>query len=157
LNVLILCTGNSARSIMAEAILNRYGSNVIHAFSAGSTPRGTVNPLAIELLQSLDYRTDTYRSKSWDEFSESPHMDVVITVCDNAANEVCPIWPGTPVTAHWGIADPDQPNQPVETQRQLFKDAYTKLESKINRFIEQGPEGMDNTQLKLLLDRIGES
>ncbi len=155
MNILVLCTGNSARSIMAEAIFNRLGGKDIHAYSAGSTPRGMVNPLAIELLQSLGYQTDGFRSKSWDEFADSPEMDVVITVCDNAANEVCPVWPGTPLTGHWGINDPDQPDQPVEVQRELFKEAYAILEGKIKTFCENSPLTMDHQNLQDLLDRVG--
>jgi len=156
LNILILCTGNSARSIMAEAILDRNGGDIITAYSAGSTPRGEVNPLAIELLQSLGYKTDTFRSKSWDEFISSPQMDAVITVCDNAANEVCPIWPGHPLTGHWGISDPDQPTKSVEEQRCLFRDAYKILETKIGYFIAQHPETLDENEIKALIDEVGE-
>ena len=156
MNILILCTGNSARSIMAEAILNRIGGDVITAYSAGSTPRGNVNPLAIELLQSLGYKTDMYRSKSWDEFISTPQMDLVITVCDNAANEVCPIWPGHPLTGHWGISDPDQPTKSVEEQRCLFRDAYQILETKMGHFIAQHPETLDKNEIKVLINESGD-
>jgi arsenate reductase len=156
LNILILCTGNSARSIMAEAILNRIGGDAITAYSAGSTPRGNVNPLAIELLQSRGYKTDTYRSKSWDEFISTPQMDLVITVCDNAANEVCPIWPGHPLTGHWGISDPDQPTKSVEEQGCLFRDAYKILEIKMEYFIAQHPETLDKNEIKVLINEIGD-
>jgi len=141
---------------MAEAILNRIGGDTITAYSAGSTPRGEVNPLAIELLQSLGYKTDTFRSKSWDEFISTPQMDLVITVCDNAANEVCPIWPGHPLTGHWGISDPDQPTKSVEEQRCLFRDAYKILETKMKYFIAQHPETLDKNKIKELINETGD-
>jgi protein-tyrosine-phosphatase len=140
---------------MAEAIFNRLGEDHIHAYSAGSTPRGIVNPLAIELLQSLGYQTGNFQSKSWDEFTETPEMDVVITVCDNAANEVCPIWPGAPLTGHWGINDPDQPQETPETQRDLFRQAYKILENKITMFVDKSPQNMEDHELQALLDQIG--
>jgi len=113
MNALFLCTGNSARSIMAEALLQRRGMGRFRAWSAGSHPRGRVHPLALELLQSQQFKTENFRSKSWEEFTgvDAPKMDFVFTVCDRAASESCPVWPGQPVTAHWGIADPDRPDR----------------------------------------------
>ena len=134
-NILFLCTGNSARSILAEAILNKVGADRFHAFSAGSHPKGTVHPAALKLLGELGYPTDGYRSKSWDEFAApgAPPLDLVITVCDNAAGEVCPIWPGKPAKAHWGIPDPAA----VEgaEQREAFLAAYRSLEERIGKFL----------------------
>src|SRR6476659_3954635 len=119
-SVLFLCTGNSARSILAEAILNKQGKGKFVAYSAGSDPKGAINPHTIALLTRLDYATEGLRSKSWDEFAQSgsPDLDFVFTVCDNAANEVCPIWPGQPMTAHWGVPDPSQAGG-SETERRL--------------------------------------
>jgi protein-tyrosine-phosphatase len=134
-NVLFLCTGNSARSILAEAILNHEGAGRFRAFSAGSHPKGAPHPAALKLLGELGYPIDGYRSKSWDEFArpDAPPLDVVITVCDNAAGEVCPIWPGTPAKMHWSIPDPAA----VEGvgQRQAFEAAYRDLHARITDFI----------------------
>jgi len=137
LNVLFLCTGNSARSIMAEALLQRLGAERFLAFSAGSKPRGKVNPFAIELLNSKDFKTNTFRSKSWDEFagSEAPRLDFVFTVCGRAANESCPIWNGQAMSAHWGIDDPDQPDLSDDEQRLLFQKAYEILEHRLKLFM----------------------
>ena len=136
-NVLFLCTGNSARSIMAECVLNRRGAGRFRGFSAGSYPRDEVHPMALELLRQLGYETAGLRSKSWDEFAtpDSPRLDFIFTVCDNAAGEVCPIWPGQPVTAHWGIDDPAAVDGPDERKREAFHRAYIELEERIRLFI----------------------
>src|SRR3977135_1761206 len=135
-NVLFLCTGNSARSIIAEAILNRLGAGNFHAYSAGSQPKGQVNPNTIHLLQSLGYDTSFYRCKSWDEFAKAgePKFDFVFTVCDNAAAEACPVWPGQPMTAHWGIADPAEATGSPAEIALAFKDAYRLLNQRIGIF-----------------------
>ena len=134
-NVLFLCTGNSARSILAEAILNQLGRGRFRAYSAGSFPKGEVHPAAISLLKELDYDTEGYRSKSWDEFAApgAPALDFVFTVCDNAAGEVCPVWPGQPMTAHWGIEDPAAVEG--EGQRQAFWNSYNQLRRRIELFL----------------------
>jgi arsenate reductase (thioredoxin) len=159
LRILILCTGNSARSIIAEAILNRLGEGKIHAYSAGSKPRGRVHPLALEILKSRGYPASPYRSKSWDEFSgdDAIPMDVVLTVCDRAANETCPIWPGQPVTAHWGIADPDRPDLPLQQQQLLFNDTYQQLETKIRQLVRLKLDGLDQAGLREKLQQIADS
>lgn len=156
-NVLFLCTGNSARSILAEAICNRLGGGKFHAFSAGSLPKGTVHPLALDLLRRMDYDTTKLRSKSWEEFSlsDAPQMDFIFTVCDNAANEVCPIWPGHPTTAHWGIPDPAAV-EGSETQRALaFADAYRMLNQRIGIFVSLPFASLDQLALKKHLQEIG--
>src|SRR5688500_12964135 len=134
-NVLFLCTGNSARSILAEAILNKDGAGRFRAFSAGSQPKGQVHPAALRLLDELGFPTDGYRSKNWDEFAApgAPPLDFVFTVCDNAAGETCPIWPGQPMTAHWGIEDPAA----IEGDRrpQAFRDAFHALQRRIGLFL----------------------
>jgi arsenate reductase len=132
-NVLFLCTGNSARSIMAEAILNRIGAGNFRAYSAGSNPKGAVHPYALELLHSLGYETTSARSKSWTEFAKSgaPRLDFVFTVCDNAAREACPVWPGQPLTAHWGVPDPAEATGSPAEVALAFKDAYRMLQRRI--------------------------
>ena len=156
-NVLFLCTGNSARSIIAEAVLQRWGLGKFHAYSAGSMPKGRVNPRAIEILELNNYATDQLRSKSWEEFSvpDAPKMDFVITVCDRAAQEVCPVWPGQPMTAHWGIADPDRPDLPEEEQRKLFKKAYMELDHRIKLFTSLPMDKLDSMALQRRLTEIG--
>src|SRR5258708_6374736 len=136
-NTLSLCTDNSARSIMAEAILNKLGADKFRAYSAGSQPKGRVNPHAIALLQSLGYDTASVRSKSWSEFAKpgAPALDFVFTVCDNAAGEACPVWPGQPMTAHWGIADPAEAKGTDAEIALAFKDAYRMLERRIGIFV----------------------
>lgn len=140
-NVLFLCTGNSARSILAEALIGRLGEGRFRGFSAGSHPKGAVHPLALDLLQSLDYETERFRSKRWQEFARpgAPELDFVITVCDDAAAEVCPVWPGSPVTAHWGMPDPAAVEGDELTRKNAFRSAYRELETRIRRFCEGGP------------------
>lgn len=156
-NVLFLCTGNSARSILAEAILNRKGAGSFCAFSAGSFPKGDVHPAALALLRELSHPTEDLRSKSWDEFAVpgAPELDFIVTVCDNAAGEVCPVWPGKPVTAHWGIEDPAA----VEDgrQRAAFRDAYRQLERRIDRFLALTLESIDQMTLTNRLGEIGKT
>ena len=154
-NLLFLCTGNSARSILAEALLNREGRGRFRAFSAGSFPKGTVHPAALDLLASLGFATDGCRSKSWDEFAgpDAPPMDFVVTVCDDAAGEVCPIWPGHPVTAHWGIEDPAAVEGP--DQREAFERALTYLRNRIALFLSLPLEALDRMSLEHRLKEIG--
>jgi len=156
-NVLFLCTGNSARSVMAEAAMNRWGAGTFRAFSAGSYPTGQVNPMTLRLLESLNYRTDGFRSKSWDEFSGpgAPEFDFVFTVCDNAAGEVCPIWPGQPMTAHWGIEDPAAVEGPA--QDQAFWDAYQQLQRRIQLFLALPLDDIDELSLQNRLKDIGKA
>ena len=138
-NVLFLCTGNSARSILSEAILNRLGNGRFRAFSAGSKPVGQVNPGALELLQRREYPTDGLRSKSWDEFAGSGalQMDCIVTVCNNAAGETCPVWPGHPATEHWDIDDPAGVGDSDEERRAAFEEAYAVLEKRIEKFVDR--------------------
>ena len=138
-NVLFLCTGNSARSILGEAVLQRLGNAEVQAFSAGSHPTGHVNPYTIELLNELGYATDALQSKSWDEFAEadSPTMDYVITVCSNAAGEVCPVWPGHPMKDHWDISDPAGVEGPREEKRRAFLAAYRDIEQRVGALLEK--------------------
>lgn len=156
-NVLFLCTGNSARSIMAEAILDRVGQGRFKGYSAGSHPRGEVHPLALELLRRMGHDTHGLRSKSWDEFAApgAPPLDFVFTVCDTAAAEVCPIWPGQPMTAHWGLPDPAAVAG-TDVQRALaFADAYRMLERRIGIFTSLPIRGLDALSLQRRLDDIG--
>ena len=148
-NVLFLCTGNSARSILAEAILNRIGSGRIHAYSAGSHPKGTVNPHALDLLMRLDYDVSGLRSKSWDEFAVAgaPSMDFVITVCDDAAGEVCPVWPGQPVSAHWGMPDPAATKGTPSDIALAFAETYRMLENRLGLFANLKMAGLDRLSL----------
>jgi arsenate reductase (thioredoxin) len=159
LNVLFLCTGNSARSIMAEALLQRYGQGKFEAHSAGSIPKGQVNPFAIKLLKAKNFNTDTFRSKSWNEFDKegAPKLDFIFTICDRAANEVCPIWPGQPMSAHWGIEDPDKPELSDDEQYKLFQKAYSELEHRIKNFIRLPFDNLDSLSLQKELDEIGKS
>ena len=156
-NVLFLCTGNSARSILGEALLNHWGKGKFRAFSAGSFPKGQVHPLALELLQSLHLPTEGARSKSWSEFAapEAPGMDFVITVCDQAASEICPIWPGQPITAHWGIPDPAAATGAIEEQRAAFRDAYLRLDARIKLFVALPLDKLDRLMLTRETQRIG--
>jgi arsenate reductase len=157
-NVLFLCTGNSARSIIAEAILNKAGAGKFRAYSAGSQPKGQVNPHALLLLQSLGYDTTDLRSKSWDEFTKdgAPKFDFVFTVCDNAAAESCPVWPGQPMTAHWGIADPAEATGTAAEVSLAFKEAYRLLGQRISIFTALPLRSLDQLSLAHRLKQIGE-
>ena len=156
-NVLFLCTGNSARSILAEAYLNAKGKGRFVAYSAGSHPTGKINPFAVELLQRTRIDTSGLRSKSWDEFAApgTPKLDFVFTVCDNAAGETCPLWPGQPVTAHWGVQDPAAVQGSDEVKRRAFLSAFTELSTRINYLLALPIEKLDRLTLKLKLDDIG--
>jgi arsenate reductase (thioredoxin) len=156
-NVLFLCTGNSARSILAEAFLNRRGAPNFRAYSAGSHPTGRVNPNALEQLRIAGLPTDGLRSKSWDEFAKpgAPKMDFVFTVCDSAAAEVCPVWPGQPITAHWGVADPAGVVGSQEEIARAFRDAFVTLGRRIELFLSLPLEKLDSLGLKKEMDRIG--
>ena len=156
-NVLFLCTGNSARSILAEAILNRIGQGKFVAYSAGSQPKGAVNPHALELLRHLDFPTEAARSKSWEEYAQTPEMDFVFTVCDSAANEACPVWPGHPVTAHWGVPDPAAVQGDEKHIAAAFRDAFLQLQRRIELFINLPVQSLDRMSLKKHLDEIGKS
>jgi protein-tyrosine-phosphatase len=156
-NVLFLCTGNSARSIMAECLLNRFGAGRFNAFSAGSVPKGTVHPLALALLESQNYKTSALRSKSWDEFTKprAPALDFVFTVCDNAAKETCPTWPGQPMTAHWGIPDPAAVEGSDPEKHLAFADAFRMLNNRIGIFVSLPLASLDRLTLQKRLDAIG--
>jgi arsenate reductase len=156
-NVLFLCTGNSARSILAEAIMNRLGKGRYLAYSAGSQPSGKVNPYATALLQKLDFPTEELRSKSWDEFAaaDSPEMHFVFTVCDNAAGESCPIRPGRSMSAHWGIPDPAAVDGSDIEKQSAFEQAYRQLQDRIERFLELPVARMDQERLRRELSDIG--
>jgi arsenate reductase (thioredoxin) len=156
-NVLFLCTGNSARSILAESILRKDGRRHFRAFSAGSQPKGKVNPFAIKVLKSLDYPTDDLRSKSWEEFasSDAPVMDFVFTVCDSAAGESCPVWPGQPMTAHWGIEDPAEAGGTDLQMEAAFVAAFRYLKNRIAAFTSLPLESIDRLSLGTRLRDIG--
>jgi protein-tyrosine-phosphatase len=155
-NTLFLCTGNSARSIIAEAILSKLGAGKFHAYSAGSQPKGRVNPHTIALLQSLGYDTSGFRSKSWSEFARpgAPSLDFVFTVCDNAAGETCPVWPGQPMTAHWGVADPAEATGSEAEISMAFKDAYRMLHQRIDIFTALPIQTLDQLGLQKRLTEI---
>src|SRR5271165_7112154 len=157
-NVLFLCTGNSARSIIAESILRKDGAGRFNAFSAGSHPKGAVNPFALKVLESLDYPTDNLRSKSWDEFAApgAPEMDFVFTVCDTAAAEVCPVWPGQPMTAHWGIEDPAAVAGTAIQKEAAFVLAARYLRNRISAFASLPIRSLDKTSLNAKLREIGQ-
>ena len=156
-NVLFLCTGNSARSILGEAILNQRGEGRFRAFSAGSHPKGAVHPMALELLRTLDLPTAGLRSKSWDELARpgGPHLDFVFTVCDDAAGEVCPYWPGQPVTAHWGMPDPAAAVGSELESKAAFRLAFRQLENRIKLFLSLPIASIDRMRLQERLDEIG--
>ncbi|HLI64732.1 MAG TPA: arsenate reductase ArsC [Caulobacteraceae bacterium] len=159
LSILFLCTGNSARSILAEAIVNRDGAGAVRAHSAGSMPKGAVHPRALELLTRLGYPTDGLRSKPWEEFAGpgAPILDFVVTVCDNAAGEVCPIWPGRPITAHWGVPDPAAVTGGDAAETQAFAEAYRQLKSRIDRFLALPVTSVDRVSLQRKMQNIGDS
>ena len=155
--VLFLCTGNSARSILAESALNRWGRGRFEGLSVGSHPKGEVHPMALQLLRQFNYATDHLRSKSWDEFAgpDAPPLHFVFTVCDNAAGEVCPVWPGQPMTAHWGVQDPAAFIGPEDKKLRVFRDVYFQLERRIQIFISLPIASLDKLSLQRRLDRIG--
>ena len=156
-SVLFLCTGNSARSILAEAYLNARGGGRFAAYSAGSHPAGKVNPFALELLEKNRMATSSLRSKDWEEFArpDAPRLDFVFTVCDNAAGEACPLWPGQPVTAHWGVADPAAVQESDEEKRKAFLKAFTELSTRINLMLALPIEKLDRQALAARLRDIG--
>jgi arsenate reductase (thioredoxin) len=158
-NVLFLCTGNSARSVMAEAILENLGKGRFRAFSAGSHPAGRVNPFAEELLKSKGFKTDKFRSKGWDEFARAgaPQMDFIFTVCDNAAGEQCPIWPGHPATAHWGFEDPAAFAGPDAEKRRFFERIFQEISARIRLFLALPLEKIDRMSLLNELNKIGKT
>jgi protein-tyrosine-phosphatase len=156
-NVLFLCTGNSARSILAEVLLNHLGKGRFRAYSAGSFPKGAVHPMSLELLRARELPVEGLRSKSWDEFARpgAPAMDFVFTVCDQAAGETCPIWPGNPITAHWGVPDPAAAEGTQTERRAAFRDAMNRLEGRIRLFTALPFEKLDRLALKRRADEIG--
>ena len=156
-NVLFLCTGNSARSIMAEAIMNKKGFPIFKAFSAGSHPKGSVHPGALRQVAAARLPLDGFRSKDWQEFAQpgAPRLDFVFTVCDNAAKEVCPVWPGQPMTAHWGVPDPAAVEGTPEQIEKAFRDAFTVLDRRIGLFLSLPIASLDSLAIKREIDRIG--
>lgn len=158
-NILFLCTGNSARSILAEAILNHIGKRRFRGYSAGSQPKGEVHPLAIDLLKSLGMPSEGFRSKRWDEFAEpgAPKMDFVFTICDNAAGEACPVWPGNPITAHWGAPDPAAVEGDEMVRKNAFRIAYRQLENRIRLFANIKIRELDRLSLRQKVNEIGEN
>jgi protein-tyrosine-phosphatase len=156
-NVLFLCTGNSARSILAEALINQWGAGRFQGFSAGSFPKGQVHPIALQLLEHLRLPTLGLRSKSWDEFAtpDAPPLDFIFTVCDNAAGEVCPVWPGKPMTAHWSVPDPAAVTGTDAEKWAAFRDTFHALESRIKAFVSLPIASLDRLRLKQHLDEIG--
>jgi len=156
-NVLFLCTGNSARSIMAEAILSRLGAGKFNAFSAGSQPRGAVHPRVVGMLRTFNFQPELFRSKSWDEFAApgAPELDFVFTVCDNAAGEVCPIWPGQPMSAHWGLPDPAAAAGAEAEIAYVFDDTWRMLQNRIVLFTSVPLASLDRLSLQRKLDAIG--
>lgn len=158
-NVLFLCTGNSARSIMAEVLLNHWGKGRFRAFSAGSHPRGEVHPLTLELLQRLGFATEGLRSKSWDEFAlpDAPVMDLVFTVCDQARDETCPVWPGQPIVAHWGVPDPAKVEGTEIERTQAFRDAFRVLENRVKLLASLPINQLDKLRIQQEVEKIGKA
>jgi arsenate reductase len=157
-NVLFVCTGNSARSIMAECAMNRWGLDKFQGYSAGSTPKGQIHPMAVDVLRRLNYNTGNPRSKDWTEFAEGaggPPLDFVFTLCDQAAGEICPAWPGQPMTAHWGVEDPAAFVGPEDKQRRLFRAVYGMLENRIKIFASLPISSLDRLSLQGRLHEIG--
>jgi arsenate reductase len=156
-NVLFLCTGNSARSILAEVLINRWGGGKFVGYSAGSHPKGEVNPLTLQFLRELKLPTEGLRSKSWDEFARpgAPPLDFVFTVCDQAAGEVCPVWPGQPITAHWGVQDPAAVEGTDEEKLAVFKKVFRELEARIKIFCSLPLTSLDRVRIKECVDEIG--
>lgn len=158
LHVLVLCTGNSARSIMAEALITTLGQGRFRAWSAGSFPTGKVNPFAVEQVAAIGYPTDTLRSKSWDEFAgpDAPRMDFIVTVCDNAAGEVCPVWPGQPISAHWGFEDPAAVAGSDDARRAAFSKVFAQIRAKVQRFVDLPVSSMERDTVLREMRAIGE-
>lgn len=158
-NVLFLCTGNSARSIFAEALINQWGKGKFKGFSAGSHPRGEIHPIALALLQQMRLSTEGLRSKSWDEFARpgAPPLDFVFTVCDRAAGEVCPVWPGQPMTAHWGVEDPAAVEGSETAQWVAFREAFRVLDTRIKLFTSLAVASLDRIRLQRKLNEIGQA
>ena len=156
-SILVLCTGNSARSIMGEALFNTMGAGRFQAYSAGSHPTGRVNPYAIERVRALDYPVEDLRSKSWDEFAQpgAPEMDFVVTVCDKAAGEMCPLWPGKPVTAHWGFPDPAAVEGTDEVKREAFRQTLRQIRNRVQLFINLPLETLDRMAIESRMREIG--
>jgi arsenate reductase len=156
-NILVLCTGNSARSIMGEALFNTLGAGRFHAYSAGSHPSGRVNPFAVEQVKALGYPVENLRSKSWDEFAQpgAPQMDFVVTVCDNAAGEVCPLWPGHPVTAHWGFPDPAAVVGTDEVKRAAFALTLRQIRNRVQLFLSLPLETLDRMAIESRMRELG--
>jgi arsenate reductase len=156
-NILLLCTGNSARSVMAEALINTLGAGRFRAYSAGSHPTGKVNPFAIEQVRALGYPVENLRSKSWDEFAQSgaPQMDFVVTVCDNVAGEMCPLWPGHPVTAHWGFPDPAAVEGSDEVKRAAFAQTMRQIRNRLQLFLSLPLETLDRMAIESRMREIG--
>jgi arsenate reductase len=156
-NILVLCTGNSARSILGEALFNTLGAGRFKAYSAGSHPTGRVNPLAIELVRELGYPVEELRSKNWDEFAQpdSPQMDFIVTVCDNAAGEVCPVWPGKPVTAHWGFPDPAAVTGSDDEKQAAFAQTLRQIRNRVQLFLSLPLETLDRMAIESRMREIG--
>lgn len=157
-NVLFLCTGNSARSVMAEALLNHWGKDRFRAYSAGSQPKGEIHPMTLQLLERLKFPTDGLRSKSWDEFAtpDAPPLNFVFTVCDNARGEACPLWPGQPIVAHWGVDDPAAAEGTEAQRMQAFREAFRLLEARIKAFASLRPKSLERVAIQKKVDDIGQ-